>query len=324
VGVAHGYYKNPDRTAYQFVRHPTTDEMLFRTGDLGRVRPEGLLEILGREDSQVKVNGFRIELGEIEKVLTEYEDVSSAALAVHNNALCAYVVLRSSHIARETDQVISDLKVLCKEKLTEYMIPKHFSFLEELPLSSNGKLQREKLLPPMLLSIENDHLLNTRENFILPLNDLESLVLTLFSTILNVSATNICCQHSTFFESGGNSLSSIQLLLSIRNQFKVVITIQEFFVNPTVLGICSLINSGLQQQQQHSDNNDGKVEEEGTSLVANTAAAAASPTGSALNATTTAKINFIQELQLQKGSSTSTSSTPPLILFNPAGASGLW
>jgi len=323
VGVAHGYYKNPDRTAYQFVRHPTTDEMLFRTGDLGRVRPEGLLEILGREDSQVKVNGFRIELGEIEKVLTEYEDVSSAALAVHNNALCAYLVLRSSHTAGETDQLISDLKVLCKEKLTEYMIPKHFSFLEELPLSSNGKLQREKLLPPMLLSIENDHLLNTRENFILPSNDLENSVLTLFSTILNVSATNICCQHSTFFESGGNSLSSIQLLLSIRNQFKVVITIQDLFVNPTVLGICSLINSGLQQQQQQCDDNDGIVEQERISSVANAVAGAASPIGSALNAMTTAKINFIQELQLQKGSS-STCSTPPLILFNPAGASGLW
>jgi len=104
VGVAHGYYKNHDRTAYHFVRHPRTDEILFRTGDLGRVRPEGLIEILGREDSQVKVNGFRIELGEIEKVLTEYDDVLSAALAVHNNALCAYLVLRSSHIASKKDE----------------------------------------------------------------------------------------------------------------------------------------------------------------------------------------------------------------------------
>ena len=112
-------------------------------------------------------------------------------------------------------------------------------------------------------------------------------------------------------------MSSIQLLLSIRNQFKVVITIQEFFVNPTVLGICSLINSGLQQQQQQCDNNDGEVEKEGTSSVVNT------PTGSSSHNTTTTKINFIQELQLQKGSS-STSGTPPLILFNPAGASGLW
>ena len=77
----------------------------------------------------------------------------------------------------------------------------------------------------------------------------------------------------------------------------------------------------VQQQQQQCDDNDGKVEQEVISSVANTAAA--SPMGSALNAMTTAKINFIQELQLQKGSS-STSSTTPLILFNPAGASGLW
>ena len=81
------------------------------------MRPEGLLEILGREDSQVKVNGFRIELGEIEKVLTEYEHVSSAALA--------YLVLRSSHADNNNkiDAMMSDLKVLCQAKPTEYMIP---------------------------------------------------------------------------------------------------------------------------------------------------------------------------------------------------------
>ena len=193
VGVAHGYYKNPDRTAYQFVRHPTTDEMLFRTGDLGRVRPEGLLEILGREDSQVKVNDFRIELGEIQKVLTEYEHVSSAALAVHNNALCAYLVLRSSHTVNNNkiDALISDLKVLCKTKLTEYMIPQHFSVLDELPLSPNGKLQRDKdnLVPPLPSNIESDYQLSARMNYILPSNDKEKAVMAMFSSILNISLT---------------------------------------------------------------------------------------------------------------------------------------
>ena len=82
AGVAHGYYRNEERTAYQFVKHPLTGEALFRTGDLGRVRPDGLLEILGREDSQVKVNGFRIELGEIERVIQKHEDVLTAAVAV--------------------------------------------------------------------------------------------------------------------------------------------------------------------------------------------------------------------------------------------------
>jgi len=222
VGVAHGYYKNPDRTAYQFVRHPTTDEMLFRTGDLGRVRPEGLLEILGREDSQVKVNGFRIELGEIEKVLTEYEDVSSAALAVYNNVLCAYLVLRSSHTASNsnTDKVISDLKVLCKVKLTEYMIPQHFSVLDELPLSPNGKLQRDKLVPPVSHT-ETGNQSSTKANYFLPSNDKEKAVVKMFSSILNIPSTDICCQQTTFFELGGNSLSSIQLLTRYRLRYKI-------------------------------------------------------------------------------------------------------
>jgi acyl carrier protein len=285
--------------------------MLFRTGDLGRVRPEGLLEILGREDSQVKVNGFRIELGEIEKVLTEYEDVSSAALAVHNNVLCAYLVLRSSHTASNsnTDKVISDLKGLCKVKLTEYMIPQYFSVLDELPLSPNGKLQRDKLVPPVSHT-ESGNQSSTKANYILPSNDKEKAVVTMFSSILNIPSTDICCQQTTFFELGGNSLSSIQLLLSIRNQFKVSITIQDFFVNPTVQGICSFIHNG--QQQQQCDNNN---EEEAVAVTSN----------STNVLTNNARVNVMQELQLPKGSRCTTpGGGVPLILFNPAGASGLW
>ena len=85
AGVAHGSYKDEARSARQFVRHPGSGEALFRTGDLGRVRPGGLLEILGREDLQVKVNGFRIELGEVEKVLASDARVTAAAVAVHES-----------------------------------------------------------------------------------------------------------------------------------------------------------------------------------------------------------------------------------------------
>ena len=109
-------------------------------------------------------------------------------------------------------------------------------------------------------------------------------------------------------------MSSIQLLLSIRNHFKVSITIQDFFVNPTVQGICSFIHSNRQEQQQHCDNN---LEEE---------AVAVAVTRASTNALTNhSRINVMQELQLPKGSRRSTpGGGVPLILFNPAGASGLW
>ena len=110
AGVASGYYLNPERTAYQFVSDPSSGEMLFRTGDLGRVRPDGLLEILGREDSQVKVNGFRIELGEIERVLTSHDEVHAAAVAVHGSALCAYWYQHQSRALLQSSQGGEDEK----------------------------------------------------------------------------------------------------------------------------------------------------------------------------------------------------------------------
>ena len=92
AGVALGYYGDAIRTAAQFVTHPLTKERLFRTGDLGRLRPDGNIEILGREDSQVKVNGFRVELGEIEHVLSEHPEVNSVSVALIERRLVAYIV----------------------------------------------------------------------------------------------------------------------------------------------------------------------------------------------------------------------------------------
>ena len=166
-------------------------------------------------------------------------------------------------------------------------------------------------MPPLPSNIESDYQLSARANFILPSNDKEKAIVAMFSSILNISPTDVCCQQTTFFELGGNSLSSIQLLLSIRNHFKVSITIQDFFANPTVQGVCSFIHSN-RHELQHCDNN----HEEEVAVV----------TRASTNALTNhSRINVMQELQLPKGSRLSTpGGGVPLILFNPAGASGLW
>ena len=166
-------------------------------------------------------------------------------------------------------------------------------------------------MPPLPSNIESDYQLSARMNYILPSNDKEKAIVAMFSSILNISPIDICCQQTTFFELGGNLLSSIQLLLSIRNYFKVSIAIQDFFVNPTVQGICSFIHNG---QQQHQCDNNNEEEE----------AVAVTSTSSNL-LTNNARINVMQELQLPKSSRCTTpGGGVPLILFNPAGASGLW
>ena len=191
AGVASGYYRNPERTAYQFVRHPATGEALFRTGDLGRVRPDGLLEILGREDSQVKVNGFRIELGEIERVIQQHADVQSAAVAVHRNMLCAYVVLSpdsSKTAPTEHPLLFEDIRKMCTRTIAEYMVPHHYMVIEKVPLSGNGKVQREKLPAPDSGPSDKSIVLGSGDTKLAPRCDFEvSLMLSLkafFSLLL--------------------------------------------------------------------------------------------------------------------------------------------
>ncbi|CAM9703891.1 unnamed protein product, partial [Ectocarpus fasciculatus] len=288
VGVASGYYKDPDRTAYQFVHHPLTGELLFRTGDLGRVRPCGNIEILGREDSQVKVNGFRIELGEIERVLMHHDGVSSAALAVHNNTLCAYVVFGVEDGGAAAEVSFCELRRLCEDTLTDYMVPKYFMALKQLPLSSNGKLQREKLPKPDAMiggmaqptsSVDDAF----KRPIVQPTSELEAEVRSVVANILGRDSTSICCRDDTFFQLGGNSITAIRLIFQLRKQFECSISVQELFDTPTVVGISASIISSSKTDSSKSDTNP------------------------------------IHVIRLNRGNV----ENAPIILVNPAGASGL-
>jgi len=293
VGVAYGYYKNEERTAYQFVIHPESGERLFRTGDLGRVRPGGLLEILGREDSQVKVNGFRIELGEVERVLTDDRSVASAALAVHSNSLCAYLTL--SKEAQDVITVNDDssfqsrlfetLRQNCRLRLTDYMVPQHFMILEELPLSSNGKVMREKLPHPVSFCETSSKTALAMK--VLPRNIFEGTIRAAFAQALRLSEDDICCEFDTFFALGGNSLSAIQLIFSLRSKCDKVLGVQALFNAPTIQGVYQHLYGGGFGVISQIDSAEGKK---------------------------------IGVLCLNKGNR----GECPLLLINPAGASGLW
>ena len=296
AGVARGYHKDPDRSALSFVRHPVTGETLFRTGDLGRVRPGGILEILGREDSQVKLNGYRIELGEIEKVLADHPFVSSATVAVYNQTLCAYFVpktpsFESLHDTAEkkipgtgdNESLVSDLAKHCLSQLTDYMVPRHFIELDSIPLSSNGKVVRSLLPSPRAITSSDS--LGHSSSVVVPSNGTELIVRNLFSILLGAAEKDICCEKTTFFEMGGNSLLSIQLLFRIREQLKVNIGIQDLFAAATVCKLSKVIVSRPRD-----------------------------------STTSSSKKNRISVLQIQMGAT----GIVPIYLVNPAGASGLW
>ena len=150
AGLARGYLNDPGRTAERFVPDPFGREAggrLYRTGDLGRWRADGQLEFLGRSDGQVKVRGYRVELGEIEAALGDHADVMGAAAAAQagmdgERRLVAYVV------ARPNATSAAALREYLGRRLPEYMLPAAWVFLDQLPMTPNGKLDRSALPYP--------------------------------------------------------------------------------------------------------------------------------------------------------------------------------
>ena len=148
IGVALGYWRDEEKTLGSFLTHPRTGERLYRTGDLGRWRDDGVIEFLGREDFQVKVQGHRIELGEIETALLAHSGVQAAVVTAPEEArgkrrLVGYAVpLPGSELETE------DLRDFLARKLPSYMVPRTFVVLEHLPLTANGKVDRRALPEP--------------------------------------------------------------------------------------------------------------------------------------------------------------------------------
>ncbi|MDK2126024.1 non-ribosomal peptide synthetase [Parachitinimonas caeni] len=148
IGLAQGYWRDAERTAASFIRHPQTGERLYRTGDLGRLLPDGNIEFLGREDGQVKLQGYRVELGEIEATLESHPAVQAGVVRVWGEAhgekrLAAYVVVTQPVEA-------SALAAYLQARLPQWMVPPTFTFLARLPLSANGKVDRKQLPEPAL------------------------------------------------------------------------------------------------------------------------------------------------------------------------------
>jgi amino acid adenylation domain-containing protein len=145
--VSRGYWRDAGKTAERFVSHPRTGERLYRTGDRGRYLPDGSIEFLGRVDFQVKIHGQRIELGEIEAALQEHSGVKAAVVIAWGEGqlkqrLAGYVVPRGKAPSAE------ELTAFLASKLPDYMTPSVFVFLDELPLSANGKIDRRQLPEP--------------------------------------------------------------------------------------------------------------------------------------------------------------------------------
>jgi len=235
VGVGRGYLNDARRTAEVFIPDPFAQQpgaRLYRTGDLARYLPDRNIEFLGRLDHQVKVRGFRIELGEIEAVLDQHPALQEAVVIDREDItldvrLVAYVVPN-----QEPSPSPSDLRNFLKEKLPEYMVPSSFVFLDKLPLTSNGKLDRRALPPP-------DTSLNyTEDSYLAPRNDIEIRLVRIWEEMLQVSNIGIA---DNFFDLGGHSILALRLMGEIQRQFGRVLPLAILFEKSTIKHLAGVL-----------------------------------------------------------------------------------
>uniref|UniRef100_A0AAU2V5T2 Amino acid adenylation domain-containing protein n=1 Tax=Streptomyces sp. NBC_00003 TaxID=2903608 RepID=A0AAU2V5T2_9ACTN len=202
TGVARGYLGQPERTAERFLQwsHGEVSDRIYRTGDLARFDEDGLIELLGRKDFQVKLNGLRVELGEIEAVLRSHPAVQQSAVVAHRNQLVAYAVP-----AEGEDLDPEALHRLAADRLPHYMVPKAIVPLDRLPLTPNGKVDRKSLPEPDL----------DASTYRAPRTDREKTLAAVCAEVLGVDRVGL---DDDFVALGGDSIRAIQAVTRARIQ----------------------------------------------------------------------------------------------------------
>jgi acyl carrier protein len=244
VGLASGYLNLPELTKEKFIPIPYSllpapCPLLYKTGDLARYLPDGNIEFLGRIDNQVKIRGFRIELGEIETALTAHPQISEAVVMLREDIpgkkrLVAYVV-ETLHI-KSQQNILRDF---LKQELPEYMVPSVFVFLDALPLTPSGKIDRRRLPVP---SVSHD-----LESFVPPRTPTEENLAQIWQEVLGLEQVSI---HDNFFECGGHSLLATQVISRLRQNWKIELPLRRLFEKPTVAQLAASIDLLLSTAQK--------------------------------------------------------------------------
>lgn len=233
IGVGAGYLNDPEMTKSRFLPNPFSDipvAYFYRTGDRGRLLPDGNLEFLGRMDYQVKLRGFRIELPEIEKVLEEHDSVKEAVVLLRKEReqLVAY------YTTGQTSPTVQDLRAYLAQKLPDYMLPAVFVLLESFPLSPNGKVDRQAIAELPIRESGVNHSTRTAST-------LEGRLIAIWQNVLGRNNIDV---HHNFFEIGGNSISITRVQSKIWTDLGYSISVTDLFQYPTVRTLARHLEDG--------------------------------------------------------------------------------
>jgi amino acid adenylation domain-containing protein len=243
AGLARGYLRRPELTAEKFIPNPygRAGTRLYQTGDVARYQVDGKLQYLGRRDHQVKMRGFRIELGEIENALKKSSSVKDAVVIPRessngNRHLVGYVVRNSNGAESPNDVSGRELKRLLKNSLPEYMVPAYFLFINKLPLTTNGKIDRVALLQADGTRPELE------ESHIGPRDDLERRLAHIWERVLGVPSIGI---RDDFFHLGGHSLLAVRLVSEIEKETGQRLPLVSLFKGANIEHLASLLRQDV-------------------------------------------------------------------------------
>ena len=242
IGVARGYLNLPELTEEKFIPDVFSDvpsARLYKTGDLARYLPSGDIEFLGRRDNQVKIRGFRVEPGEIESVLTKHAGVHEAAIVLHedltgNKRLVGYVVRSQQETATE-----SELRRHVQQHLPEYMVPSEFVFLQSMPLTPNGKINR-RALPVAIPMARVDSPLETLHAATAD-DPLQAQLIQIWEELLGRKPIGI---QDNFFDLGGHSLLAARLMHRVKQVFGKTLPLAVLLQAPTVEQLATVLQDG--------------------------------------------------------------------------------
>ncbi len=245
-GVARGYLNHPALTAEKFVPDAISGEKgqrLYRSGDLGKFLPEGGIEYVGRADAQVKVRGYRVELGEIEAVIVELKEVREAVVVMRDDgagdkALLAYVVL-----SEEAEHSVEELKAELRKSLPEYMIPVAFIRSESLPLTTNGKIDRNALPE---YHVDESTAGASEQSLRTPV---EEIVAGVWAEMLRLKEVGV---EANFFELGGHSLLALRMVSRLQSAFQIELEVDAVFEAPTVSSLAAVIENIVSAGEGHT------------------------------------------------------------------------
>jgi amino acid adenylation domain-containing protein len=271
VQVGRGYWGRPELTAEKFIPDPfVPGGRLYKTGDLSRWLPDGVIEYLGRNDFQVKVRGLRIELGEIEAALSEHVTVGQAVVVSREEIpgdvrLVAYLVPRA-----DASPSVADLRVFLKDRLPEYMIPSAFVILPSLPLNPSGKVDRKALPAPERMRS------SLATQYEAPRTEVEAMIADLWKDVLRLEKVGV---HDNFFDLGGHSLLLVQVQARLERHLKRKLAVVDLFQYPSIETLSrhltgdgdvaparERIDSRADRQRQAMNRHRDRKEQEGGSL----------------------------------------------------------